>query len=213
MKRLLTLLLAITMLSTSAFAWTASKVDMDTVGVDVGASDWAMEELVAAGQADLVPELYGDPSFTDSITRLQFAQLVVNYVEIVLGEELPADAEGTFADCTNEDVLKASAAGIVTGVGEGLFEPDTTTDREQIATMLSRAIAYINANSDKALAPLTGDLSAFTDGGQVSDWAVDGVSLLAANGIMNGTSTTTLSPHDPCTIEQSILLVYRLYAA
>ena len=60
-------------------------------------------------------------------------------------------------------------------------------------------------------APAAPDLTRFTDRDEVSSWALDGVGLLAANGIMNGTGATTLSPKNPCTIEQSILLIYRLY--
>lgn len=53
--------------------------------------------------------------------------------------------------------------------------------------------------------------STFTDQAQVSTWALEGMGTLAANGIMAGTSATTLSPKNACTVEQSILLVYRVY--
>jgi len=56
-----------------------------------------------------------------------------------------------------------------------------------------------------------GGIDKYDDRGEVSDWAVDGVGVLAANGIMKGTSDTTLSPKSPCTVEQSIILIYRLY--
>ncbi|MFA5522976.1 MAG: hypothetical protein WDA24_01340 [Tissierellales bacterium] len=44
-----------------------------------------------------------------------------------------------------------------------------------------------------------------------SNWAKQGVGVLANNNIMSGTSKTTLSPKSSATIEQSVLLVYRLY--
>lgn len=61
------------------------------------------------------------------------------------------------------------------------------------------------------LVPNTADLGKFTDKDQVSSWALEGVGALAANGIMSGTSATTLSPKASCPIEQSIVLIYRLY--
>ena len=42
-------------------------------------------------------------------------------------------------------------------------------------------------------------------------WDAEGMKALVANGVINGTSDTTLAPQDPCTVEQGILLLYRLY--
>ena len=63
------------------------------------------------------------------------------------------------------------------------------------------------------LTPAASDISKFTDKDKVSGWAKESVGTLAANGIMSGTSATTLSPKDSCTVEQSIMLLYRVYEA
>lgn len=67
---------------------------------------------------------------TRSITRFQFAELIVNLTEKVTGKEIVPAAASTFTDCTETAVLKAYAAGIVGGIGNNLFAPDTTTNRE-----------------------------------------------------------------------------------
>ncbi len=173
-------------------------------------SDWAKAEIAAAGNAGIITA-HTNSDFRSNINRFQFAELVVNMAEKVIGTAItPADA-GTFSDCKETAVLKAYAAGIVNGVGDGKFAPDTTTNREQIATMIARAIKYIEQETGTTYAPAAPNIDKFSDKDQVSAWAVDGVGLLAANGIMNGTSETTLSPQDPCTVEQSILLIYRFY--
>ena len=152
------------------------------------------------------------PGYQDAITREQFAELVVQVVTVICGapETAPAD---TFTDTKNPAILKADQAGIVDGVGNSKFAPTQTTNREQIATMIARAIAYIKAETGVDPAPPAGDLSKYTDKTRVSGWAVDGVGLLASNGIMKGTSDTTLSPKASCTVEQSILFVFRMYQA
>ena len=218
MKRFLAMVLSgvlsAALLTSAAFAWESHPVDMDKVGVDVGASDWAVEELKAAGEAGLVPDLTGNPGFQDAITREQFAELVAHAANVIYGGDLFDMAEVekvNFSDCDNEAVLMAASIGVVTGVGDGKFDPAQTTNREQIATMVARTIAYLNDKSNKKVAPNAGDIEKFTDKGQVSAWAVDGVGVLAANGIMAGTSATTLSPMESCTVEQSILLLYRVY--
>ncbi len=177
---------------------------------DEGPSDWAKEEIAAAEKAGIITP-HTNSNFRTDINRFQFAELVVNMAEKVLGRSIAPAEEGTFTDCKEAAVLKAYAAGIVNGVGDGKFAPDTTTNREQISTMIARAIKYLEKETGKTFAPASPSIDKFTDKDQVSAWAVDGVGLLAANGIMNGTSEITLSPQNPCTIEQSILLIYRFY--
>ena len=213
MKKIILLLLCMALFATPAFALKGEVINPKELPQEMNnslPSSWAGAEIAAAQQAGLVPALTGSPKFTDAITREQFAELVINAVTIIYGEgpELTAAA---FSDCDNIKVRLAASAGIVTGVGDGKFAPKQTANREQIATMMARASAYLKALTGKDLTPKSADLSKFTDKGQVSSWAADGVGLLAANDIMKGTSDTTLSPKASCTVEQSILLVYRLY--
>lgn len=216
-KRTVCSVMAVSMLATSALAWTANKQDLTEVevkfeeGVNIGPSDWAKAEVDAATKAGLLPKLTGNPAYTDAITREQFAELVVQSVEVMLDHELDTAPEDTFSDSSNPSIRKASQAGIVSGVGEGKFEPKTTTNREQIAAMIFRAIRYVEKVSGTVIAPNAGSLAGFTDQSQVSSWAVEGVGTLAANHIMSGTSATTLSPSKDCTVEESILLCYRVY--
>lgn len=58
----------------------------------------------------------------------------------------------------------------------------------------------------------TEEVKEVTPSNVASDWALaeDAVARLAANGIMNGTSTTTLSSQDTTSVEMSLLLLYRI---
>lgn len=100
---------------------------------------------------------------------------------VYIYEVTPAAAD-TFTDTSDETVLKAYAAGIINGVGGGKAIPDMGTD-----------------------------ISKYTDRDSVSLWAKEAVGALANNGVMKGSSDTTLSPAASCSKEQSIILVYRLY--
>lgn len=206
-------------LSVPAFAWTVDEVNWNEVDVTMEEptsaptntpSGWAKSGIEAATAAGLAPALTGNPGFQDTITREQFAELVVCMAEKVQGGELDA-AGWAFSDSSNPAVLKAYAAGIVAGVGENRFDPTAKTNREQIATMIARAISNLEVRKGKDITPAATDIGKFSDKGAVSGWAVEGVGTLAANGIMAGTSATTLSPKEPCTVEQSILLLYRVF--
>lgn len=171
-------------------------------------SDWAEPEVSAALSAGLVPSRCAG-YYTYEITRSQMAALLVRYAEYTLGEELPVPAEHPFTDTQDAYIEKACAAGIVQGTGEGLFAPDKVVTREQLATMLYRAILHIDPEWTGG-----GALSAaYTDFDQVSDWAKEAVSSLIARKVMNGVSASRISPKTYCTTEQAILLVYRLAVA
>ena len=174
-------------------------------------SSWAAAEIQKATDAGLIPQLTGTPGYQDQITREQFAELVATLVLVGLNDICDANLPSDFTDCDNPLVAYAAQCGIVTGVGNGRFNPTGTTNREQIATMVARAVAYLEQRKSVDLTPNEGSVSAYTDGASVSTWAAEGVGLLVANGIMNGTSATTLSPRNTCTVEQSILLCWRVF--
>lgn len=216
MKRFLSAVLLMAVLSTQAMAFTFEQVSVeDLFAPEVieqeKVSNWAREEFDIANSLGLVPALTDQPAFTGSITREQFAELIVNLVEKVLDKQIDAASSDTFTDTSNVAVLKAYEAGIITGVGEGKFAPKNTTNREQIATMIYRATQYLAEPTGENLTPNAGSIEMFTDKARISSWAAEGVGKLAANDIMKGTSATTAAPKSACTVEQSILLIYRVY--
>ncbi len=167
-------------------------------------SSWAEEEVAAALDAGMVPSRCKG-YYTYEITRSQMAALLVGFVERVLGEALSLPEEHPFTDTQDGYIEKAHAAGIVQGVGEGLFSPDKVVTREQLATMLCRAMALVEPGWGENVPLPTG----YTDLDQVSDWAREGLSALLARGMMQGVSETRISPKTFCTTEQAILLVWR----
>ena len=117
----------------------------------------------------------------------------------------------TFTDCSDLAVRKAYAAGIVNGMTETTFSPNGTLTREQLATMLWRAVKYIQTESGQQALTGGGSLTGYTDADSVSSYAKEAVAALNKHGIMKGTSNTALSPKGSCTVEQSVLLSYRTF--
>ena len=82
----------------------------------------------------------------------------------------------------------AKSNGIVDGYGT-TFGPEDAITREQLAKILRDYSAYRGLNVSK-----TTSLNGYTDAGSVHSWAVEGMQWSVANGIVTGTTTTTLSP-------------------
>lgn len=205
------LLLFASAVTPTAYAWTATPVDMETVNVNAGASSWAISFLTDAIKSGLVPPLTDNPTYQDAITREQFAELAVQTVTIIVGKAPALSAAPTFTDCDNDNIRLAAAAGIVAGIGDGKFAPKQLATREQVATMIANAIKYIKSQTGIDLVPVPASIDKYQDKTDVSSWAVSSMGALAANGIMAGTSATTLSPKAHCTVEQSIVLFDKLY--
>ena len=174
-------------------------------------SPWAAEEVAQAQTAGLVTES-NDSYFTFRITRRRFAELMANLVEKTTGRSIAPAPEGTFSDTDDLWVRKAAALGLVNGLDDGSrFSPNGYINREQLAAMLCRTIQYLEDETGRSVLAEAGGLDGFTDAGQVSGWAADSLAALTASGILQGTSSATLSPKDTTTVEQAILLTLRAY--
>jgi len=173
-------------------------------------SDWAAQEIEEAQSIGLLTSRT-ERWFTKDITRVQFAELMVNLAETVTGTSIDATGVLPFTDTVDRSARQAYVAGLVTGTGDGsTFSSDDLLTREQLATILCRTIRYIETATGKSILT-SGDLSTYTDADQVSPWAQEAVSTLSASSIMRGTSATTLSPQAATTVEQAILLALRVY--
>ena len=98
----------------------------------------------------------------------------------------------------------AAANGIVDGYGNGKFGPDDTITREQMAAILYRYASY-KGYSVSDLANLTG----YTDAASVSEWAATAMRWAVAEGLIEGTSATTLSPSGDSTRAQVATILMR----
>lgn len=172
-------------------------------------SDWAVSDVNKAQTLGLVP-VYMDSYFQKELTRMQLSALAVNLIETILGEELTPAGVNRFTDTTDTPALKAARAGLVSGTGDGTtFSPDSYVTREQIATILYRTIKYIETHTGEEILNTDAELTEYSDTDKVSEWAENAVSILTANKIMKGTSTTTFSPQNNTSVEQGIILMLR----
>ena len=164
-------------------------------------SSWAAGQVDEAVSAGIVPESL-QSAYTQSITRAEFCALATRLYETVKGTAITERV--TFTDTADENVEKMAGLGVVTGVGEGRFDPDGTLTREQAATMLSRLAAAMGR-------PLTAQAPTFADSAAVSTWAVDAVGQMQGSGIMGGVGDNVFDPQGSYSREQSMLTMLRLY--
>ncbi|MDF2948425.1 MAG: cell wall-binding protein [Sedimentibacter sp.] len=147
------------------------------------ASSWAMPELDKANEYGLIPESLKGEDMTHPITREEFAEVAILLYEKSTDEVSVPVSPNPFNDTTNLQILKAFNHGIVKGISATSFAPKELTNREQVATMLSRAIRKIAPNGDFS----TSGSPSFSDQNDISSWALEHVQYMAKLEIIKGT--------------------------
>lgn len=162
----------------------------------------------ALSQNLLVNSLGGD--FTQDISRLQIADLLVNMVENYTGKTL-SPSSTTFSDCNDSQVLKAYGAGIIGGKGDGKFAPEESASREEMALMTYKALLKMEELTGRNLIVKNSQEFGFSDQNLVDTWANVAVQTLANNGIMGG-SDGKFNPDGNITIQESLSVNNNLFA-
>ena len=93
---------------------------------------------------------------------------------------------------------------IVGGYGGGVFGPDDTITREQLAAILYRYAAFKGFDMTK-----TADLSEFTDSGKISGYAEAPLSWANAEGLINGKGGGILDPLGNATRAEVAVMLMR----
>ena len=169
-------------------------------------SDWARELVNEAISQNLVPQNL-QYNFDQPTTRVEFCALAVALYEYVMGEITDITPSVTFFDTHDMNVEKMVRLGVVSGVGNNLFDPYGNITREQAAVLLVRLAATMNVHIPRAREGQTGD---FADFDQIAYWAVDGVVGAALLGVMSGVDENRFDPQGLFTREQSIVTMMRL---
>lgn len=171
-------------------------------------SPWAAGEVGQAISLGLVPDEL-QSGYTKGISRGALSKMLSIILDKAYGGT-PADTSASFVDTSDADVLKAANLGIINGYrqedGSYRFKPDNTLKRCEMTAVVNRVARLCGQSVDG----FDGEVR-FTDTrdhwcGKELGWAVH-------NGIVKGTTDTTFSPENTLTVEQTIIMVYRLYSA
>ncbi|MBR6808200.1 MAG: leucine-rich repeat protein [Clostridia bacterium] len=137
------------------------------------------------------------------------AQLVTLLWRLEGSPDVEGDAKFTdiTADWYADAVAWAAENGIVMGTSETTFSPDRDITRQEAATLLFRYSEFKGYNTENRV-----ELSAFTDHGEVMDFAYDALSWANGEGLITGVSDygkITLQPKGFATRAQIATIIMR----
>jgi len=172
---------------------------------DIQSVSWAYDSIMKLFDEGIV-SASSDGRFRpdDNITREEFVKLIVC--------AFAPDAEASshkFTDATenawyNEYISKAYALGIVTGYPDGSFGVGENISREDMVTVIARALEALG-NSFENSTSMT-----FSDKDEISAYAYDYVEALTSLGVINGMGNGTFAPKSTATRAQAAKVIASL---
>lgn len=143
----------------------------------------------------------------DDVTRAQMAAMLARNlpgIEVEAGANPGADVGSSH--WARADIAKAQAAGIMSGIADGLFDPEGAVTRAQMATIAARWLQR-NAAPDAAVA--TG-ASGYADV-SADHWAAQAITQVSAAGLMTGYGNDTFKPDQKLTRAEAVKVLNRLF--
>ena len=186
----------------------ATFVKADSVGElpfsDVEASKWYSEAVKYVYQNGL---MNGTSSTTFTPTGTTTRGMIVTMLYRL--EDEPSATASKFTDVASgsyyaDAVAWAAANGVVNGVTDALFAPDTAITREQLAAILYRYAQLKGYDVNKS-----NDLSVYTDAEQISAYATEAMRWANATGLITGNTSTTLNPKGNATRAEVATILMR----
>ena len=89
-------------------------------------------------------------------------------------------------------------AGIVSGTGDGIYEPDRAITRAEFTKLIVKTFGFKATDAFVKFSDVT-----------ENNWFYNDVKIAVANGIINGFDETTFAPNQYITREQAVAIIYR----
>ena len=176
---------------------------------DVRADDWFYANVQYVVENKLMNGVEEDKfAPNNTLTRAMLVTVLYrNEGEPAVSKSIPfadVDMGAYYANA----VSWAKQNGIVNGVTENEFAPDSNITREQIATIMFRYAQYKGMDA----VTLEENLH-FTDANKISEYAVSAMNWATGTGLMKGKSTTTINPKDNATRAEIAAILQRFIEA
>lgn len=175
-----------------------------------GVSGWAVAEVSQAEAVGLVPDSFAQLAAREEVSRAEFCSVALRLFEQTSGRIAELTTNSPFTDTDDPLVASASALGLVSGRGDGTFDPDATITRQELCVMLGNVLRECGTQAGENESD---PLAYYPDQGDVAAWARDDMACMVGQSVISGIvqddGSVTLSPRSTATREQSLLMSVR----
>lgn len=173
---------------------------------DLDSVSWAVEAIDYLAQRNVISGVEEGCFMPNApVRREEFVKMLMLALDVSAEE-----TEKTFEDVKSDTwyyqyVMKAYAANIIKGVDFDIFGIGQPITREQMCTILYRAMNLLDIHIEDNEKKL-----AFSDKAMISDYAADAVECLYRAGIVNGMSNTEFNPKGETSRAMAAQVIYQL---
>lgn len=184
---------------------TSPDTSPDILFPDVNSDDWFFDAAQFAARNNLIQGNEKGEFMPDTtLTRAMAVTILCRYK----GANEEGYADSVFSDVSESDwffgsVNWAAANNIVSGIENGLFAPNDSITREQLALIL-----YNMINPD-GISEMY-DIEDFSDTDNISDWAKEAMGWAVDMKIISGMDNGTLAPQETATRAQFAMILMNL---
>lgn len=179
----------------------------DVTFSDIQEAGWAKKNIEAMAAREVILGT-GNNLFkpNNDVSRAEFVAMLVRTFGLMDNE-----AASSYKDVDKDSwyysyIATAEKLGLVSGKGEGLFEPGSEITREEMTVLVNNfATKYkVELNQTSSLE------QKFADSNEISAWAANAISNMQKAGIINGLEGNKFAPKANLTRAQAAAIIYRL---
>ncbi len=179
--------------------------DKNVIFEDINDVPWAKSSIEALYRAGIVSgkaeKIYAPH---DNVTRAEFVTMLVKTFKLTSDNKTNNFTDVNEGDWYYDSVNIAVGNGIISGISEDYFGASEKITRQDIAVMSIRLWDAIGKQ-------MTGNYKvSFTDLDEISEYALDAVTLMAEAGVVSGMETGEFAPKANATRAQAAVIIYRL---
>lgn len=193
----------------------APKLSNDEKLVEVKFTDidshWAKENIEFLAARKIVTghsEVIFNPDV--NITRAEFTAFIVWLFDL---QTIQDDTKNNFIDINETDwfydlVLIGNQHNIINGIDEDHFAPNDFITREQMVTIIIRALSNTNINDVQTYET---DIDKFEDKEAISDWSLEHIKKALSFGIIKGRKENIFEPMGSATRAEAATIIKNVY--
>lgn len=173
---------------------------------------WAKSDVEVAAARHFVSGV-NDNSFAPdkNVTRAEFAVMLVKALGLSAGDQKLGFKDVKKGDWYYGSVAAAVKAGIISGLSSDTFAPNAKITREQMASMIARAMKAKGITTSLSQEEINGNINRFTDGKAVADWAKSDVAAVYSKSIIKGRNTGDFAPKATAVRAEAAVMLNRLF--
>ena len=190
----------------NAFSGVADAAGGQTGFSDVAPGSWYEQAVAYVTEQGLMTGTGGNAFSPDGTTSRGMAAAILYRLA-----GSPDTEEGSFSDVAagqwySAGVSWAAETGVMEGYGDGTFGPEDALTREQLAALICRYVQFQGCDTTAGGT----DLSAFTDGDDVSGWALPAMIWAVESGVLSGKDGGRLDPQGQVTRAETAQILTNL---